>query len=200
MRLQAEPVFITMPNRDELFKSWDRTRAHLGRAAGLLPATPVESDTGARLDHYRELLEHNELELALEVLEGLGAMNTVPPEFWSHLRDAALEMGGLDEYVIRFDQRLAAPSLADIPEPLRRAHQHSSNHRSALFESSVCGCFYCGATYSPVEIVEWIDEDASGVGQTALCPKCGIDSVLGDRSGVPITPQFLAEMKQHWFS
>ncbi len=30
-------------------------------------------------------------------------------------------------------------------------------------------------------------------------PRCGIDSVIGSRSGFPLTPEFLAGMKQHWF-
>jgi hypothetical protein len=47
--------------------------------------------------------------------------------------------------------------------------------------------------------VNWVDEDAAGEGQTALCAKCGIDSVVGDESGFPITRDFMAEMHQHWF-
>jgi hypothetical protein len=43
-------------------------------------------------------------------------------------------------------------------------------------------------------IQEWIDG-----GQTALCPSCGIDSVIGDASGFPITEEFLAAMESRWF-
>ncbi len=35
--------------------------------------------------------------------------------------------------------------------------------------------------------------------QTAICPRCGIDSVIGDKSGFALTPTFLAEMKKAWF-
>jgi hypothetical protein len=35
--------------------------------------------------------------------------------------------------------------------------------------------------------------------RTALCPERMIDSVLGDASGFPITPDFLAAMHQYWF-
>lgn len=38
-----------------------------------------------------------------------------------------------------------------------------------------CGCFYCLATFPGGEIHTWVDD-----GQTALCPRCGIDSVLAD--------------------
>jgi len=50
--------------------------------------------------------------------------------------------------------------------------------------------------------VEWIDpvDDPTLPGQTALCPGCGIDSLIGDQSGRPITTQFLDAMRAHWFS
>jgi hypothetical protein len=86
-----------------------------------------------------------------------------------------------------------------FPASVRSAHAHSSGHREELLASSECGCFYCETIYPPTEIAEWVDADASGVGQTALCPRCGVDSVIGDKCDFPITPDFLAEMKRHWF-
>jgi len=64
--------------------------------------------------------------------------------------------------------------------------------------SLVCGCFYCCAVFPPGGIDEWVDEQ-DGEGQTALCPRCGIDSVIGDRAGFPITPEFLGRMNEYWF-
>ena len=89
-----------------LQESWTRAQAHLSRAAALLPASLVESDEGGRLDRYREWIEHNELELALDELEGLGENNPVPRPFWAHLRDAAIEMR-LDQHLLRLDRKLA---------------------------------------------------------------------------------------------
>lgn len=83
---------------------------------------------------------------------------------------------------------------AGFPEPIRDAHRHSTEHRAELLASDWCGCFYCEAIYSPSEITEWTDS-----GQTALCAKCGIDSVIGTKSGFPVTPEFLSEMNRHWF-
>lgn len=60
--------------------------------------------------------------------------------------------------------------------------------------SRLCGCFYCGAIFPPSEIMDWGDE-----GRTALCARCGIDSVIGDRSGFPITSEFLGQMNHYWF-
>jgi hypothetical protein len=79
-----------------------------------------------------------------------------------------------------------------------RAHKHSANHRPEIEASDFCGCFYCLAIFSPKSIVEWTDE-VDGVGSTALCPHCGIDSVIGSDSGYPITADFLRQMHSHWF-
>ncbi len=78
------------------------------------------------------------------------------------------------------------------------AHAHSSNHRGELEAGRVCGCFYCSSIYPPTSIDEWIGEE-DGADATALCPRCGIDSVIGERSGYPITRAFLERMHKHWF-
>lgn len=81
-----------------------------------------------------------------------------------------------------------------------KAHEHCIYHRDEILSSTICGCFYCLETFSPSEISNWVDvpEDSS-IGQTALCPRCMIDSVIGDKSGYPITREFLKEMKEYWF-
>ena len=79
-----------------------------------------------------------------------------------------------------------------------RAHRHSIRHREKVLASERCGCFYCCAIFQASEIEEWIDE-WEGIGQTAMCPRCGIDSVLGSECGYPITGEFLGAIKKHWF-
>jgi hypothetical protein len=88
-----------------------------------------------------------------------------------------------------------------LPEggPQVSAHQHSSVHRAELMSSEACGCFYCLSIFPPGKIEEWVDEDDQGLGQTALCPHCGIDSVIGDRSGYPVSREFLEKMRARWF-
>lgn len=66
------------------------------------------------------------------------------------------------------------------------AHMYSANHRKQIEASDLCGCFYCLKIFAPAEILEWVDNES-----TALCPRCGVDSVIGNRSGVPITSGFL---------
>lgn len=89
--------------------------------------------------------------------------------------------------------------LSQFPDAVQQAHTHSSNHRREIEGSESCGCFYCCSTFPPIEITDWVDEDAGGIGQCALCPKCGIDSVIGSLSGFPIDEAFLSEMKRYWF-
>ena len=75
------------------------------------------------------------------------------------------------------------------------AHKFSSNHRDLLVNDKLCGCFHCLKLFSPSEINEWA-EDISG---TAICPYCGIDSIIGESSGYPMTEDFLLKMKKYWF-
>jgi hypothetical protein len=87
-----------------------------------------------------------------------------------------------------------------MPTPdIIRAHRHSIRHRDEVLASPICGCFCCGYIFPPDELDIWVDE-REGAGQTAICPNCGIDSVIGSESGYPITAEFLNAMKAHWFS
>jgi len=64
--------------------------------------------------------------------------------------------------------------------------RHSIYNRGALENDNLCGCYYCLAIFSPREIDDWADED-----DTALCPRCWVDAVIGESSGYPITREFL---------
>jgi hypothetical protein len=80
------------------------------------------------------------------------------------------------------------------------AHDFSIRHEKQIMASDICGCFYCRKIFKPSDIVEWIDESEEiGGGRTAMCPKCGIDSVIGSASGYPITVEFLKKMQRKWF-
>ncbi len=90
---------------------------------------------------------------------------------------------------------------------LKKAHKHSSFHRTEVEKSKVCGCFYCLGTFKPTEIKTWLKETraekASGEKKedTALCPLCEIDSVIGYASGLPVDDKdFLNDMYEHFFS
>ena len=78
---------------------------------------------------------------------------------------------------------------------LIKAYQFCSNHKNELTKDKICGCFYCLEIFSPNEIEMWINE---GDG-TAICPYCGIDSIIGESSNCEITKEFLDEMNKYWF-
>jgi hypothetical protein len=77
---------------------------------------------------------------------------------------------------------------------LEHAHRHSISHRVEIAASTRCGCFHCLAKIAPGLIREWCDD-----GQTALCPNCGIDALIGDAAGFPLDQSSLRRMNAHWF-
>lgn len=44
-----------------------------------------------------------------------------------------------------------------------------------------------------------IDDPDAANSETALCPRCGGESVIGDKSGYQINAQFLGLMNEAWF-
>ena len=86
--------------------------------------------------------------------------------------------------------------MRDYNATCESAHQHSSGHRDEVLASDLCGCFCCCEIFPPSEIEHWLNER----GGTALCPRCSIDSVIGSKSMFPLTPQFLGQMHDYWFS
>jgi hypothetical protein len=83
-------------------------------------------------------------------------------------------------------------------DDLTEAHSHCIRNRDELSRSNRCGCFFCLAVFAPPEVTQWISE-REGPFMTAQCPRCGIDSVIGDASGFPITEEFLGRMESRWF-
>ena len=89
------------------------------------------------------------------------------------------------------------------------AHKFCTSNCDSLKEDKICGCFYCLSIFIPDEIVQWIKErpaqgrpgivENSNRHLTAICPHCGVDAVIGESSGYPITKEFLAMMKEYWF-
>ncbi len=80
-----------------------------------------------------------------------------------------------------------------VEDALTQAHEHSMHNRPFLTDQVRCGCFHCQQTYTANEIVDWTDG-----GQTAICPRCGVDAVLSAQTD-PLTADFLAEMHERWF-
>jgi hypothetical protein len=58
---------------------------------------------------------------------------------------------------------------------LQRIYQHARLNRQFMVPGSICRCFHCLKEFPAEEVSRWTDD-----GKTALCPRCGIDSVLSD--------------------
>jgi hypothetical protein len=99
------------------------------------------------------------------------------------------DQGGLDKLAAHLEL-----AKSKMPPAVREAHIHCARHRAEILASESCGCFYCLKTFDPSEIQDWVDDE-----QTALCPKCGIDSVIGSAAGLPLSGEFLQEMHKYWF-
>jgi hypothetical protein len=86
-----------------------------------------------------------------------------------------------------------------LPTAVRKqiAEYPSTTHnRQLLAESEMAGCISCLQIFSPNEIVNWRDSFESMTGETALCPNCGDDSIVGSASGIPITLSSLSALNE----
>jgi hypothetical protein len=61
-------------------------------------------------------------------------------------------------------------------------------------------------TFPTDEVVAWagldfsqLDNPDAADAETAVCPRCGSEAVLGDKAGYALTPQFLGQMNEAWF-
>lgn len=83
---------------------------------------------------------------------------------------------------------------------LTRAHAAAADNRADIEGSAGCACFHCVSWFPAGNIEKWIDH-----GETAMCPNCGIDAVIPDKSGWLRQGEkgewlaFLTEMQERWF-
>ena len=73
-------------------------------------------------------------------------------------------------------------------------YRYTSQHRALLQQSERCGCFYCLQIFTYSEIEDWCDDE-----QTAMCPHCGIDAVLGSAAVEEFSPELLQVMQAVYF-
>ena len=90
--------------------------------------------------------------------------------------------------------------------PLLLAHRHTTNNRAELEASRLCGCCSCVAVFPIEEVSAWTGLDMDNFAnpdaasaETALCPRCGSEALIGDKAGFPLNPDFLNRMNQAWF-
>lgn len=76
---------------------------------------------------------------------------------------------------------------------IKSAHKFCANNQKAISKSKNCGCFYCLEIFPASEVDLFVDDD-----NTAVCPKCSMDSVICDQD-VAFDKQFLQDMNKYWF-
>ena len=94
-------------------------------------------------------------------------------------------------------------------DPLLLAHRHTVNNRGELEASSMCGCCSCVEIFPTLEITTFTglnmddfnnpDAVPAEATETAVCPRCGTEALIGDRAGFPLSPDFLNRMNLAWF-
>lgn len=73
---------------------------------------------------------------------------------------------------------------------LLKLHSNSIYNSEFCRIANKCGCFYCLSIFPSSEVTEFWDSQ-----KTAVCPKCGIDSLLFDSQDILLTETLLRQMQ-----
>lgn len=79
-------------------------------------------------------------------------------------------------------------------EEMKRIHSHTMSNRKEIEASVTCACINCCEIFKASEVEDYLDE-----GETALCPVCGIDAVIGDCTGISMDREILNELSKEFF-
>lgn len=80
---------------------------------------------------------------------------------------------------------------------LMRLHMNTVGNGARVRAANLCGCFHCRESFPSAEVTRFVPEQ--GGGETALCPRCGVDAVLTNLDGEPLTGVLLEEMHERFF-
>ena len=75
-------------------------------------------------------------------------------------------------------------------------HQYSISNKQQIMSSNKCGCFFCKKVFDSGLVSGSYINDKNG--ETAICPFCGVDSLLPD-SQVELSDELLEDMYRVWF-
>ena len=79
-------------------------------------------------------------------------------------------------------------------EEMKQIHSHTLRNRTEIEASDKCVCICCCEIFKASEVADFIDE-----GETALCPICGIDAVIGDCTGISMDSGTLNKFHKEFF-
>ena len=111
-----------------------------------------------------------------------------------HLREL---LDGMDDpSFLQKDSADENPTIT-IPE-LNVFYSLSIRNEESILKSDFCGCFHCISILAATDVKSsemMVEKDGF---KTAICPICGIDSVLGDAS-VEISAELIESMNEYYF-
>ncbi len=79
-------------------------------------------------------------------------------------------------------------------EKLKKLHTYSSNNKLLIDKANKCYCFYCKEIFDARDVNYYLENE-----NTALCPKCMVDSVLPDNIDEALNEEIIEEMNKYWF-
>jgi len=82
---------------------------------------------------------------------------------------------------------------------LQDAYNYCTGNRKMIEKDKKCGCFACLTIFDTDEIKKWKLYESTDT-ETAICPLCGVDAIISESSGYPITIKFLVGMFKYWFA
>ena len=68
-------------------------------------------------------------------------------------------------------------------------HKHSFNNKFEILNSHKCACFHCFRIYDSAD-VDTFSKETDGQ-ETALCPLCISNTIIGDASGFNLTDELI---------
>lgn len=103
-------------------------------------------------------------------------------------------VGSIRSYYGNYKLKIRRTYSYEKESLFKKIHAYSSHNRKLIEASEKCHCFYCKGSIESSEIVEYTDQ-----GQTAICPKCGIDAIVPDSIDDEIDDILISEMHEYWF-
>lgn len=83
---------------------------------------------------------------------------------------------------------------------IEEIYKRSFRNRDLIKTASECHCVYCLRAFPPDMITEWLDpKEAEGEGQTAVCPFCGLDSLIPKNRDLHLTSDLMGQMHEKYF-
>jgi hypothetical protein len=80
---------------------------------------------------------------------------------------------------------------------LKEVHKHSFKNKIELSKSIKCHCFHCFNEFLYDEIEMFYTEKDGN--QTAHCPYCLVDSLIGDASGFDLSDELIDDLAYCYF-